>query len=47
MSTSGVRFGLVCKTCDVVETFRTKQERDAFAGEHRNCVTEQIRLVVA
>ena len=42
---SGVRFGLICKSCDVVQTFSNEHERDVFAEVHALCDTESIRLV--
>lgn len=43
--TDGVRFGLVCKTCDLVQSFDTESARDDFAGAHTQCQAEKIRLI--
>ena len=42
---SGVRFGLICKSCDVVRSFDTAHERDVYAEIHALCDTESIRMV--
>jgi hypothetical protein len=41
----GVRFALICKTCDEVRSFDTETARDDFAAGHSQCQAEKIRLI--
>jgi hypothetical protein len=43
--TDGVRFALICTSCDLVRSFTDEDARDAFAGAHSQCHTEKIRLI--